>query len=371
MEEIGVAIIDQGVDFSYHRLTSSAAAEEVTLPREAGKAGESKSMLYHGTNVASIIHYLAPASRIISIRLDTEKITVDLLCRALEYCAQRKDVHIINISLGIVRSSPPEILRQACMKCYHNGQVVIAAAHHETSYPCYPAAFPTVIGVGTGIFRRMQDFCYVGEGYINVLAKGIHQRIQGESGKPAIRSGTSYAAAALSGRLAYIYQQDIQSRHIPVANLLQRYSVPGRSTHYPLAADMQSDRKPLPEYIADKRWMLFAVDDECIQPYFEDPRVAMVMNYPMDPIDAYGALVRKSGKKVIPGIVSPKMLEFIDVLIVGNFFSNTNLINTYFGYQLIDFFRAHGKRIETTDPYIQTLLDGASVVATPSILEPT
>jgi len=229
---VGVAIVDEGIDFLHPALTGCKYTDEVVISEEGVVLVD--KMPSHGTNIASVIHQASKAIFFVSIRLVAKgRINAMLLCRALEYCATRTDIRIINISLGFLSSNPPVLVEKACRQCVESGMILVAAAHYERKKYCYPAAFPTVYGVGTGIAKNINDFQYLGDGYINILAKGIHQRLLSDEGKPTIRPGTSYAAAAFTGIVANILAANGNLQREQLREILKEKSTFLPTTHYP------------------------------------------------------------------------------------------------------------------------------------------
>jgi hypothetical protein len=309
----------------------------------------------HGTNIATVIHRGAPSATLTSVKLhtDREKVSVQHLCEALRYCAAREDIQIINISMGILADRVNAELYDACRRCHEAGKLIVAAAHYDSSKLCYPAALPFVWGVGTGITRDASQFMYLGEGYINVLAKGIHQRMLGEDFRPAIRDGTSYAAAAFAAIAANLLQQHGRLPAVAFRALVQRRSKDIYSVHYPVHAGRADTGQPaadlpLPE---SGRVMVYPQHDAWVQTITGQKAVTMVMQCPVDPEGEYNVAVSPA-KRCIPGILSHKLCENIDALALGVFFRNRFLINIYFGYSLIDLMLKNNRDFILADAYL-------------------
>lgn len=204
-----IAIIDQGVDHDHDRLkdcnisgiTMLKTAEGYTLRNDvyADDTG-------HGTGIAAIIHKMAPDQPLLCVKIASEdkRLSEDLLTEAIGYCLEQKDVRIINISMGIPTENPSAQLYEMCNKAERNNVLIVAAAYNFPDTSCYPAHFPTVYGVSTGLVSNKYEYGYSEEGPINILAKGTTQRVATLDNGYRISSGTSFATAHFSGIAAVL-----------------------------------------------------------------------------------------------------------------------------------------------------------------------
>lgn len=347
-----VAIIDSGIHRHYPGLEGSVI-EELDIHESDVSHSENlkkKTLSYHGTNIALLIHSISPSVKMLSIRLIArDKLRVNSLVKALNYCSTRSDIKIINISLGILTKFPPTDLLRSCLLCYNAQKVIVAAAHPNSQLKCYPAAYRFVFGVGTGMIKNLKDFSYLKQGYINILAKGVHQKVIGENGFPILSSGTSYAAAAFTGCLAELCRSSSIKSHKKLLQVIKSKSIIANSIHYPIVkVDFV-----FPKIIVNlnRNWMVFPIDDpHSIKVAEEYNETKLIMKYPFDPLGELN--LTKSRIKIISGILSPKLFNQIDTLVLGNFFRNKYLINIYFGYALIDFFIKNNADIIVWDKWI-------------------
>lgn len=329
-----VAVIDQGVLLDRFA-DKSGLISEVAIYESANETDQQDSFetRLHGTNIVSVIWQVAPDTEILSVRMVPLKVAnVPLLCKALRYCAMQPQIRIINISLGILSDTPSPELQECCLVCYRQGKLLVAAAHQDGEKKCYPAAFPFVYGVGVGLIKHINEYCYTGDTYINILAKGIHQRLLGEQGKPIIRGGTSYAAAAFSG----ILSRKIADKGILIENEIQATSIDALSFHYPHKEKYEytSRKTPITEARGTGKWMSYAYDVTTL--------TSQPVLYQMDPlIDTNVIRGKMPNIPHLKPILSKKLFQTIDTLLTGNFFTDQYLLNIYFGYVLINFFIEH------------------------------
>jgi hypothetical protein len=239
------------------------------------------------------------------------------------------------------------------MACHNAGKIIVAAAHLNNLKYCYPAAFPFVYGTGIGMIKNREYFTYLGEGYINVLAKGLHQRMEGPNGQPNFFEGTSYAAAAFTAIIARMLVKNPKLSKVDLDKALRRRSRESTSMHFPVESHGRSARLTLRKVGSDN--LLFPPDDDRIQRIAKDNKLSVfAMRYPVDPQNKYTFDGLK--RPCIPGILSPKIFSKIDTLVLGNFLNNEILINRLFGWSLIQLFIRNNANIVVLDKYIEKVV---------------
>lgn len=177
----------------------------------------------HGNEVAGIIAAardgygimgVAPDATVMPLKVSRSNGTVAMsaVAAAIRY-AVANDADIINISLitqsGVSRSSV-EVLERAISLAEDAGVMVITGAGNEgfnlTLRPAWPASFSTiydnVITVGSGLGNdQLAPFSNTGK-VVTVFAPGVSVPTVVANGDIVLRSGTSYAAPAVTGVLA-------------------------------------------------------------------------------------------------------------------------------------------------------------------------
>jgi subtilisin family serine protease len=220
-----IAVIDSAIDTGHPELAGAIA-------RSFNAAGQPDARLdYHGTAVAGLIrgHGLvegaAPQSELLAVRafkMNDEatfhETTTDVLIRAVDW-AVRNGARILNMSfVGAHDSALQQVLRTAGEK----GVIVIAAAGNggPAAPPAYPAAYPGVIAV-TAVDEADRRYEHANRGsYIAVAAPGVDVLAPVERGGYAYVSGTSFAAAYVSGVAALLLERDPNLDPRSVADLL-------------------------------------------------------------------------------------------------------------------------------------------------------
>lgn len=355
-----VAVLDQGVDHDLLASFGFKVGEEVIIcdDKAAGvRDVKDLARLSHGTSIVRIIARICPAENILSVKLVTNgNLVVDLLCKGLEFCASRTDIRVINISLGILQKQPNRELYRLCKHCHDLGKIIVAAAHFSLNQICYPAGFRFVYGVGVGMARRLTEYRYLGNGYINVLAKGVHQRVVSENGSEILRGGTSYAAAAFSGTVMKLLMENQTSSRGGIRKILYRHSTNMVSAHGCRKA-VRPMKKVLPRELQGKICLLFGTDDPAIAALGGSGFISgFVLKYPVNPGNRFDCSTYRNWRP-IDGALSRKLCNQVDALILGNFFLNPLLLNTYFGLLLIELVLLTGKPVFVTERRLQPAID--------------
>ena len=207
---IKIAVIDSQVDAKNPELGGGIAAEYnavgVTEPPDA-----------HGTEMAGVIAAhdrltgIAPGAQIYAVHAfsragDTPDSTTFSIVNALNW-AIGQDVRVINMSFTGPRD--PSIDR-ALQAAHDKGIVLIAAAGNfgPDSPPLYPGANPNVIAV-TATDSNDMVFSGANHGsYIAVAAPGVDIAVPAPDGTYELTTGTSVAAAEVSGIVALMLQRN-------------------------------------------------------------------------------------------------------------------------------------------------------------------
>ena len=208
---VKVAVVDSGVDARHPDLAGRVTREIDLVP--GGPTDPAKAL--HGTRVASLIAAgrnqvgivgVAPAATIVPVTaLDADGMgDTSTVARAI-IAAANVGARVINLSLGGPDRDP--VLDRAARYATSKGAVVVAAAGNslqDGSPPQYPAASPTVVGVGSvDAVGRGSLFSNRG-GYLDLAAPG--EGILGAMPPSGYGrgTGTSFAAPQVSGALALV-----------------------------------------------------------------------------------------------------------------------------------------------------------------------
>ncbi len=222
-----VAVVDSGIDATHPDLKGKVAA---TFDATEGKSAITDP---HGTEVAGLVAAnglllgVAPDARLLDVRVfesledeDASAATSESLLRGLDWAVKRK-ANIINLSL----TGPADPLLEEMMTAIaKRGIVVVAAAGNggPEAEPAYPAAYDSVIAVtATGTDDRAYDQANRGS-YIDVAAPGIDVLVTAPAGTYQFETGTSFAAAEVTGVIALMLGQDPGMSRDEIMSALER-----------------------------------------------------------------------------------------------------------------------------------------------------
>ena len=209
-DKVPVAVIDSGIDANHPELAGAIAEsyDTLTAPMAPHK---------HGTAIAGLIAAhgklmgAAPGAAILAIRAfdgtgaSAEGTTFNIL-KGLDWAAAH-GARVINMSFA--GPSDPAIHRSLAA-AHKKGIVLVAAAGNAgpKSPPLYPAADPNVIAV-TATDAEDKLFPQSNRGhYIAVAAPGAQVLVAIPDGGYEVASGTSYAAAEVSGIVALMLERN-------------------------------------------------------------------------------------------------------------------------------------------------------------------
>jgi hypothetical protein len=211
-EGIVVAVIDSGVDAAHPELAGAVSANVNALASDARVDA-------HGTAIAGVIAAhanlvgVAPSAKILAIRAfsgDAARTgatgaTSDIV-RALSIAADT-GAKIVNMSFA--GPSDP-LLKRVIAAAHERGMTMVAAAGNAgpSAPPAFPAADPHVIAVtatdsADALFPSANRGAYVG-----IAAPGVDVLVASPGVGYSLSSGTSIAAAHVSGVLALMLQRD-------------------------------------------------------------------------------------------------------------------------------------------------------------------
>jgi len=208
-ENVLVAVIDSGIDASHPDLEGVIAAR-------LDLVGDDKPHS-HGTGMAGAIAShgrligVAPRVRLLAVRAfgpasgSAEGTTFNIL-KGLDWSASQ-GARVVNMSFAGPRDP---MLDQALAAARRKGMVLVAAAGNAgpKSPPLYPAADPNVIAV-TATDADDKLFAEANQGnYIAVAAPGVDVLVPAPDQGYQMTSGTSVAAAQVSGVAALLIERD-------------------------------------------------------------------------------------------------------------------------------------------------------------------
>jgi subtilisin family serine protease len=224
---VKVAVIDSGVDRTHPALADA-------ISRSFNAAGNrGKEIGAHGTAIAGILKAqgllkgVAPAAELLAVRAffsnsagGEEQSSTAIIMRALDW-AVRHEARIVNMSFAGPRDAAVEEAVAAARK---RGVILIAAAGNggPEAAPAFPAAYQDVIAVtATDTQDRLYGKANRGP-YIDVAAPGVDIFVVAPARAYRHSSGTSLAAAHVSGIVALLLERDASLDGAAVADILKQ-----------------------------------------------------------------------------------------------------------------------------------------------------
>jgi len=147
---VTVAVVDSGVNPDDPRL-KGAKIEGCSITLGASQhaliSGDFSDVNGHGTDMAAVIHSIAPDAKIFAIRVAGKRLgtSAELMAAAIEF-ASTNGAKVVSLSLGTPNMGKAMLLSECCGQALERGTVVLAAAHPKGER-VYPADLPEAIGV--------------------------------------------------------------------------------------------------------------------------------------------------------------------------------------------------------------------------------
>lgn len=204
---VAVAVIDSATDSKHPSLKNIYAGFFDALPDYPVVDAT------HGTAVGGLIAGggslpgVAPQARIYHARaFENGKSTMDAILAAFDWAAGQK-VRVVNMSFAGPQNT---LMRQACAAALERGIVLVAAAGNNGpgAKPAYPGAYAGVIAVtATNDKDALMPQANRGD-YVFVAAPGVDVIAPAPGGGADFVTGTSFAAAIVSGAVADLIAAD-------------------------------------------------------------------------------------------------------------------------------------------------------------------
>jgi len=206
-----VAVLDTGVDLDHPALQTQLLAgrdmvADDALPDDEGP-GDAQG---HGTHVSGIIIHIAPASRILPVRvLDADgRGNSFIISYAIEWAVQQ-GADVINLSAGTVEDS--QLFRDTVEWAAQQGvSVVTATGNSASSALHYPAAYPNALAV-TAVDEAKVKASFANYGpWVDFAAPGVgitSTIVTAQGSGYGVWSGTSMATPFVSGAVALLREK--------------------------------------------------------------------------------------------------------------------------------------------------------------------
>lgn len=224
---VPVAVIDTGIDLSHPVLSRS-----VSQTYDAVADGKPNAQ-DHGTAIAGLItghgkvQGVAPAANLMAVRAfymhkeyNRPVTSSAILIRAFDW-AYANDARVFNMSF----SGPYDPLVHAALTAaYNKGVILVAAAGNggPKAPPAYPAAYKNVIAI-TALDQKDKLYAHANRGgYLTAAAPGVDVLVPSLKKGYKFSSGTSMAAAHVSGLVALLLEKNPEATSQEILDTITR-----------------------------------------------------------------------------------------------------------------------------------------------------
>lgn len=204
---VRVCIIDSGVEGDHPAIGGMLQGSVAVERGEDGpvvQAVDAVDVFGHGTACAGIIHALAPAATLYSVRVlgPALKGGGSVFLAGLEWAvAQRMEV--INLSLSTRKQELVTALHDLADRAYFQGTVLVAAANNVPIHT-YPWLFASVISVASHAEKDPYTIYYNPHPPVEFTAPGVDLDVAWRGGGTMVGTGNSYATPHIAGLVACI-----------------------------------------------------------------------------------------------------------------------------------------------------------------------
>jgi subtilisin family serine protease len=209
---VTVAIIDSGVERGHPavggRLIRSLRVEDGPDGPRVVDDPDGLDLVGHGTACAGIVHSIAPAASIVSVRVlgADNRAGGAAFAAALEWAITER-IGVVNLSLSSRSESLAERFHELADEAYFANTLLVAAANNVVG-ASYPSLFAAVVSVAAHDAGDPDVWYYNPDPPVEFGAHGLDVEVAWRGGTRIRATGNSFAAPHLTGRAALI-----RSRH--------------------------------------------------------------------------------------------------------------------------------------------------------------
>jgi subtilisin family serine protease len=205
---VTVAIIDSGVERDHPAVGGMLRASMVVdLSGEEPEVREDEKsidVVGHGTACAGIIHGLAPAAELVSIRVlgPDNRGKGAAFATALEWATARH-ASVVNLSLSSKSEALFGTFHELADEAYFANVLLVSAANNVPG-PSYPSLFAAVVSVASHDVPDRMTWFYNPSPPVEFGAYGLDVDVAWRDGGRIVATGNSFAAPHIAGIAALI-----------------------------------------------------------------------------------------------------------------------------------------------------------------------
>ena len=208
---VTVAIIDSGVEPDHPAVGGRLVASMVVEPPEnedddpvIRPDDEHLDVVGHGTACAGIIHSLAPAAELISIRvLGPDNRGKGYIFAAGLQWAIEQGATVVNLSLSSRSDAMFPIFHDLADQAYFANCLLVSAANNVPG-ASYPSLFAAVVSVASHDIADPWTWFYNPAPPVEFGAYGVDVEVAWKGGSTVVATGNSFAAPHIAGLAALI-----------------------------------------------------------------------------------------------------------------------------------------------------------------------
>lgn len=207
---VRVAVIDSGIDAD-HPLLGDCVDADAGIEFAVGEEGQihavegpHRDVFGHGTACAGIIHALAPAAKVTSVKVLGEGLTGKAAAfhAGLEWAVE-EGYDVINLSLGTRKRDWALAFHEVCDRAYFAGSSVVTAANNVRRVS-YPSLYSSVISVACHTGDDPLRYFYNPNPPTEFLARGIDVEVPWLEHGTTVTTGNSFATPHIAGLAALV-----------------------------------------------------------------------------------------------------------------------------------------------------------------------
>lgn len=208
-EGVTVAIVDSGVEGDHPavggRLIASVRVEMDDEDEPVVIDDDPIDVVGHGTACAGIIHALAPAAELVSVRVLGRKNTAKgiAFARGLHWVVEQ-GIGIANLSLSSGSEELFAEFHELADQAYFENTVLVCAASNTPGRSSYPSLFSSVISVAAHDSPDPLVWYYNPRPPVEFGARGVDVPVAWRDGGSIVGTGNSFATPHIAGLIARI-----------------------------------------------------------------------------------------------------------------------------------------------------------------------
>jgi subtilisin family serine protease len=204
---ITVAVIDSGVEGT-HPALGGALRESVRVEVDGEDTtvveDDAVDLVGHGTACAGIVHELAPAASLVSVRvLGSDNRGKGLAFAAGLDWAIARGASVVNLSLSSRSEAMYATLHDLADRAYFANCLLVCAANN-VAIASYPSLFAAVVSVAAHDVRDAETWFYNPRPPVEFGAYGLDVEVAWRDGSRIVATGNSFAAPHIAGLAARI-----------------------------------------------------------------------------------------------------------------------------------------------------------------------